>query len=111
TPHSAPMVRGIFTTAYAFPERAVSQSELHEIYEQAYAQEYFVRLVDTPRVPVVTHSNFYDLNATTDGEGTVIVTGAIDNLVKGGAGQAVQNMNLAFGLPEQTGLTFPGTMP
>lgn len=111
TPHSAPMVRGIFTTAYAFPDHAVSQSELHEIYEQSYAQEYFVRLVDTPRVAVVTHSNFCDLNATTDGQGTVIVTSAIDNLVKGGAGQAVQNMNLAFGLPEQTGLTFPGTMP
>jgi N-acetyl-gamma-glutamyl-phosphate reductase len=111
TPHSAPMVRGIFTTAYAFPDRAISKSELSEIYEEAYAHEHFVRLVETPRVAVVAHSKFCDLNAVTDGEGTIIVTSAIDNLVKGGAGQAVQNMNVAFGWPEQTGLTFPGTMP
>jgi N-acetyl-gamma-glutamyl-phosphate reductase len=113
TPHSAPMVRGIFTTAYAFPSRIVSKSELRGIYEEAYAHEHFVRLVETPRVAVVAHSNFCDLNATTDGGsvGTIIVTSAIDNLVKGGAGQAVQNMNVAFGLPEKTGLTFPGTMP
>ncbi len=113
TPHSAPMVRGIFTTAYAFPGRSVSKAELQEIYEEAYASEMFVRLVETPRVAVVAHSNFCDLNATTDGgsASTIIVTTAIDNLVKGGAGQAVQNMNVAFGLPEKTGLTFPGTRP
>jgi N-acetyl-gamma-glutamylphosphate reductase len=70
-----------------------------------------VRLVDTPRVAVVQHTNFCDLSASTDGNGTIIVTSAIDNLVKGGAGQAVQNLNVAFGWPEYTGLTFPGTMP
>lgn len=111
TPHSAPMVRGIFTTAYAFPSKALSPAELKALYEEAYGNEHFVRLVDTPRVAVVAHSNFCDLNAATDGEGTIIVTGAIDNLVKGGAGQAVQNLNVAFGLPEHLGLTFPGTMP
>ena len=111
TPHSAPMVRGIFTTAYAFPSRAVSASELKGIYEEAYANERFVRLVDDPRVAVVTHSNFCDIKASTDGEGTIIVTSAIDNLVKGGAGQAVQNLNVAFGWPEHTALTFPGTLP
>jgi len=105
------MVRGIFTTAYAFPNRPVSSSELRGIYEEAYSQEHFVRLVDTPRVAVVAHSNFCDVNATTDGEGTIIITSALDNLVKGGAGQAVQNMNVAFGWPEKTGLAFPGTMP
>ncbi|HET9496481.1 MAG TPA: N-acetyl-gamma-glutamyl-phosphate reductase [Chloroflexia bacterium] len=111
TPHSAPMVRGIFTTAYAFPSKQVSAGELKAIYEEAYADAHFVRLVDTPRVVVVQHTNFCDLNATTDGQGTVIVTGAIDNLIKGGAGQAVQNLNVAFGWPEHTGLNFPGTMP
>jgi N-acetyl-gamma-glutamyl-phosphate reductase len=111
TPHSAPMVRGIFTTAYAFPSKPVSADELKAIYEEAYANEHFVRLVDTPRVVVVQHTNFCDLNATTDGQGRVIVTSAIDNLVKGGAGQAVQNLNVAFGWPEHTGLNFPGTMP
>ncbi len=111
TPHSTPMVRGIFTTAYAFPQRKVSAGELRNIYEEAYATEFFVRLVDTPRVAVVAHSNFCDLSVATDGEGTIIATSAIDNLVKGGAGQAVQNLNVAFGWPETLGLTFPGTMP
>lgn len=111
TPHSAPMVRGIFTTAYAFPSRSVSKSELQELYQEAYAREHFVRLVDNARVAVVAHSNFCDISATTDGEGTIIVTSAIDNLVKGGAGQAVQNLNVAFGWPEKFGLAFPGTMP
>jgi N-acetyl-gamma-glutamyl-phosphate reductase len=111
TPHSAPMVRGIFTTAYAFPTRAISPPELCDLYEEAYGQEHFIRLVDNPQVAVVTHSNFCDLSPQTNGEGAIIVTGAIDNLVKGGAGQGVQNLNLVFGLPEQTGLAFPGTMP
>ncbi|HYO48821.1 MAG TPA: N-acetyl-gamma-glutamyl-phosphate reductase [Chloroflexia bacterium] len=111
TPHSAPMVRGIFTTAYVFPPRPVSKEELCDIYEQAYQGEYFVRLVESPRVGVVAHSNFCDIAAVTDGEGAIIVTSAIDNLVKGGAGQGVQNLNVAFGWPENLGLTFPGTMP
>jgi N-acetyl-gamma-glutamyl-phosphate reductase len=111
TPHSAPMVRGIFTTAYAFQARRVDQAELDEIYEESYGAERFVRLVDTPRVGVVSHSNFCDVNVTTDGEGAIIVTSALDNLVKGGAGQGLQNLNLAFGLPEYLGLEFPGTMP
>ncbi|MEO8286632.1 MAG: N-acetyl-gamma-glutamyl-phosphate reductase [Chloroflexota bacterium] len=111
TPHSAPMVRGIFTTAYAFPGRPVSKTELRDLYEEAYGSEHFARLTDAPRVAVVAHSNFCDISAATDEEGTIIVTSAIDNLVKGGAGQAVQNMNVAFNLPEKLGLTFPGTMP
>jgi N-acetyl-gamma-glutamyl-phosphate reductase len=111
TPHSAPMVRGIFTTAYAFPLRAISEHELRALYKDAYGEERFIRLVDNPQVAVVAISNFCDLGPHTDGKGTVIVTGAIDNLVKGGAGQGVQNLNVAFGLPEETGLTFPGTMP
>jgi N-acetyl-gamma-glutamyl-phosphate reductase len=105
------MVRGIFTTAYAFATRPITQANLTALYADAYGKERFVRLVDTPRVGVVSHSNYCDLNAATDGEGTIIITSAIDNLVKGGAGQGVQNMNVAFGWPEHTGLTFPGTLP
>jgi N-acetyl-gamma-glutamyl-phosphate reductase len=111
TPHSAPMVRGIFTTDYVFPSQPVSQADLNTIYEEAYGSEHFVRLVENPRVGVVGHSNFCDVSAVTDGEGIIIATSAIDNLVKGGAGQAVQNLNRAFGWPEQLGLTFPGTIP
>ena len=111
TPHSAPMVRGIFTTAYVFPSRKISGTELSDLYREAYGEEHFVRLVENPRVGVVAHSNFCDISVTTDEQGAVIVTSAIDNLVKGGAGQGVQNMNLVFGLPEKTGLTFPGTQP
>jgi N-acetyl-gamma-glutamyl-phosphate reductase len=111
TPHSAPMVRGIFTTAYAFPTRSISAGELTALYEDAYGQERFIRLVDAPRVAVVAHSNFCDIHAATDGAGTIIVNSAIDNLVKGGAGQGVQNLNVAFGWPETLGLSFPGTLP
>jgi N-acetyl-gamma-glutamyl-phosphate reductase len=105
------MVRGIFTTAYVFPSLAVTQGELQAIYEEAYGNERFVRLVDNPRVAVVSHSNFCDVSVATDGEGAIIVTSAIDNLVKGGAGQGVQNLNVAFGWPEHLGLEFAGTMP
>ena len=111
TPHSAPMVRGIFTTAYAFAGREVGHDELRAIYEEAYGAERFVRLVDSPRVAVVSHSNFCDVGVAADGYGAIIVTSAIDNLVKGGAGQAVQNLNVVFGWPEHLGLEFAGTMP
>ncbi len=111
TPHSAPMVRGIFTTAYAFPSTPITQADLTALYAAAYADARFVRLVESPRVAVVSHSNFCDISATTDGAGTVIVTSALDNLIKGGAGQAVQNLNIAFNRPEWLGLTFPGTLP
>ncbi len=111
TPHSAPLVRGIFTTAYAFPTPPISSAALTALYQEAYGAEHFVRLVDTPRVAVVAHSNFCDIHAATDGEGTIIVTSALDNLVKGGAGQGVQNLNVVCGWPETLGLTFPGTLP
>ena len=111
TPHSTPMVRGIFTTAYVFPAQPVTQAELDAIYAAAYGEAFFVRRTATPRCAVVAHSNFCDLHAQTDGAGTIIVTSALDNLVKGGAGQAVQNLNCAFGWPEGTGLMFPGTHP
>ena len=111
TPHSAPMVRGIFTTAYAFPAQPVGADALQALYTAAYGEARFVRLVESPRVGVVAHSNFCDIHVATDGAGTILVTSALDNLVKGGAGQAVQNLNVVFGLPEAAGLAFPGTLP
>lgn len=110
TPHSAPMVRGIFTTAYAFLQAPVTQEQLIELYEAAYRAEPFVRLVGQARSAVVAHSNFCDISLACNGR-KVIVTSALDNLVKGAAGQAVQNMNVMFGFPEAMGLAFPGTHP
>lgn len=110
TPHSAPMVRGIFTTAYAFLPEPVTLAQLTALYEEAYGAEPFIRLVEQARSAVVAHSNFCDISLACSGR-KVIVTSALDNLVKGAAGQALQNMNVMFDLPETTGLLFPGTHP
>lgn len=110
TAHSAPLVRGIFTTAYVFLKKDISKEHLENIYNKAYQDSPFVRLVDSPHCAVVALSNYCDLAVHALGN-KVIITSAIDNLVKGAAGQAIQNMNLMFGLPETTGLTFPGAHP
>ncbi len=110
TPHSTPLVRGIFTTAYAFLPEPISQEALAALYADHYAAEPFVRLVEQARSVYVAHTNFCDLSFACEGR-KVIVNSAIDNLVKGAAGQAVQNLNVMFGLPETLGLTFPGTHP
>lgn len=111
--HSAPLVRGIFTTAYVFPEEPVSPSRLAEIYSARYGGEPFVRMrAGTPRVAVVRGTNFADVAVAAREDGRqLVVMSAIDNLVKGMAGQAVQNLNLMYGLPETAGLRFPGTHP
>ena len=105
--------RGIFTTAYAFPAKPLEPAVLRAIYEDRYGEEPFVRLREgTPRVAVVNATNFCDVAATARDDGRqIVITSAIDNLVKGMAGQAVQNMNLMLGLPETAGLGFPGTHP
>ncbi len=110
TPHSAPMVRGIFTTAYIFLEEEIGEERLREIYEDYYDKEYFIRIVEQARCAVVAGSNFCDIELHCRGN-KVIVASAIDNLVKGAGGQGIQNMNLIFGFEERTGLTFPGTHP
>ncbi len=109
TPHLVPMNRGILITAYADLCRVVSEEEIRGFYEEAYKDEYFVRFLpkgECPQTRSVRVSNFVDVNVAVD-ERThrVIMMGAMDNLVKGAAGQAVQNMNLMFGLPETMGLT------
>lgn len=110
TPHSTPMVRGIFTTAYVFMKKEISYEKIKKIYEKTYKDASFIRLVNQSRSSVVAGTNYCDIALYVSGE-KIIITSAIDNLVKGAAGQAIQNMNIMFGLPEVTGLQFPGFHP
>lgn len=103
-PHSAPMVRGVFTTSYVPLKREATDDEVVEVFRKAYAGEKFVRIgKGTTNVAHVRQSNFIDLGVAASGT-TAIVFGAIDNLVKGGAGQGVQCFNIMFGLEEDAGL-------
>lgn len=115
TPHLVPMNRGILVTAYATLAKQVSYEEVKEIYDTYYKNEYFVRVLDAgvcPETRWVEGSNFVDVNFKIDPRtNRLIMMGAMDNLVKGAAGQAVQNMNLMFGLPENTGLKLVPMFP
>ena len=115
TPHLVPMNRGILATAYANLKPGVTGKQIQAAYEKYYADEYFIRLLEEgayPETRWVEGSNFVDIGYKVD-ERThrVVAMGVIDNLVKGAAGQAVQNMNLLFGLPEQTGLQLVPLFP
>lgn len=115
TPHLVPMNRGILVTAYANLTEEVSEDALRALYEEAYKDETFVRFLPQgvcPETRWVEGSNYVDVNVKLDPRThRVIMMGAMDNLVKGAAGQAVQNMNLLFGLPETTGLLMPPVFP
>lgn len=108
TPHLTPMTRGILSTIYARLTPQAADMDLHELYEKTYQDEFFVRVLPEgvwPHTKWVAGSNFCDVNLKADPRtGRVIICSCIDNLVKGAAGQAVQNMNLMFGLPETMGL-------
>lgn len=108
TPHLVPMNRGILVTAYASLKQDVSYDEVKAVYDACYDSEYFVRVLEKgvcPQTRWVEGSNFVDVNFQIDPRThRLIMMGAMDNLVKGAAGQAVQNMNLLFGLPETEGL-------
>lgn len=104
TPHIVPLNRGLLVTAYAQLDGAIDAVELDALYAKAYAPEPFVRLGTEPDVKDVAGTNYCDVKPHVTPAGQVIVTAALDNLVKGGAGQAVQNLNLLLGLPETTGL-------
>ena len=109
TPHVVPMDRGILSTAYVkLKSKKVTLSEIHDIYSQFYKDEPFVRLLkpdNYPSTKAVKGSNFCDIALFLDSRtNRVIVVSAIDNLLKGASGQAVQNMNIMFGFPEVTGL-------
>lgn len=106
TPHLLPVDRGILTTAYVVPEKLPSQEALVEQYRTFYRHRKFIRLrSDPPEIKNVRGTNFCDIHLKADARtGAVIAVSAIDNLVRGAAGQAVQNMNLALGLDEGLGL-------
>jgi len=106
TPHLVPMSRGILSVCYGKLLAEATQENLMNLYKDFYKNEYFVRVIDElPETRWVKGSNFCDISLRVDSRtNRVIVISAIDNLVKGAAGQAVQNMNLMFGLKEDTGL-------
>ncbi|HEX6972495.1 MAG TPA: Asd/ArgC dimerization domain-containing protein, partial [Limnochordia bacterium] len=115
TPHLVPMSRGILITAVATLAGGAEADRLQELYASAYGQEPFVRVLgpdELPKTRAVWGSNYCDVAVRFDARtGKVVALAAIDNLVKGAAGQAIQNMNLMLGLPESTGLTGPGLCP
>lgn len=115
TPHLVPMNRGILVTAYANLKKDITEDEMFDIYHSYYDKEYFVRVLDNgicPETRWVEGSNFVDVGIKKDARtNRVIMMGAMDNLVKGAAGQAVQNMNIMFGLDEACGLKYAPFFP
>jgi N-acetyl-gamma-glutamyl-phosphate reductase len=116
TPHVIPCIRGILTTAHIFlsSNAAFTSKEAEEIYMQFYEGKRFVRFLGQkmPSLSSVRGSNFCDIGFEIEEKSDrIVMISAIDNLVKGGAGQAIQNMNVMFGLNEGKGLWFPGLFP
>ncbi|MDR7433706.1 MAG: N-acetyl-gamma-glutamyl-phosphate reductase [Armatimonadota bacterium] len=114
TPHLIPMTRGILVTAYIPLREDVTGEDLRGAYEEAYAGEPFVRVLseELPQTKATLGSNFCDVAVRVDRDaGMAIAMAALDNLVKGASGQAVQNMNLMLGFPEDLGLRWPGLYP
>ncbi len=115
TPHLLPAKRGILSTIYAKLKKDVKPADLHELYVSAYSQEKFVRICPVgmyPNISSVCGSNYCDIGLAVDPRtNRLIVISAIDNLIKGAAGQAVQNMNLVCGLAEDCGLLMSPLYP
>ena len=105
-PHLIPMTRGMLSTCYARLRRETKVEDIREIYREFYRDEWFVRVVEkSPQTKQTLGSNYCLVHPTVSPSGgRLVVVSCIDNLVKGGAGQAVQNMNLMLGLPEAMGL-------
>jgi len=109
--HSLPVSRGIFASCYLETTNILTNEDLKNLYELFYKDSFFVRIVEnSPDINWVKTTNFCDIAAYSNGK-QIAVFSAIDNLVKGAAGQAVQNMNLMFGLDETCGLKLVGTNP
>src|SRR4029079_4115746 len=109
--HSLPVARGIFASIYAESKLELAEAELRNIFADFYSESFFVRLVNgSPDINWVKTTNFCDIGFAARGK-QIVIFSAIDNLVKGAAGQAVQNMNLMFGWDETTGLKLIGTNP
>lgn len=115
TPHLVPMNRGILVTAYANLKKKVSYEEVKMAYDKYYASEQFIRVLEKdvcPQTRWVHGSNYIDVNFKIDERtNRIVMMGALDNVVKGAAGQAVQNMNLMFGLEESEGLNLIPMFP
>lgn len=112
TPHLIPLKRGIISTCYANLNGCYSAGDLLDVFREYYKGENFIRIYDEGTLPETNHvagSNFVDIGLSVDKRlNRVIVVSCIDNIVKGAAGQAVQNMNIMFGLPEGEGIDNPG---
>jgi N-acetyl-gamma-glutamyl-phosphate reductase len=109
TPHLLPIVRGMLCTSYARLKAKMDLDSLYNAYHEFYRGKRFVRVVKgVPSIASVAGSNFCEVGLALAGEDTVVAMSAIDNLVKGGSGQAVQNANIMCGLEESMGLDFPG---
>ena len=115
TPHLVPMNRGILATCYAKLSDKYSYDDIKAAYDKYYKDEQFIRVLKKgvmPETRWVEGSNYVDINFVIDERtNRIVVCGALDNMVKGAAGQAVQNMNLIFGLPENEGLLMPPVFP
>jgi N-acetyl-gamma-glutamyl-phosphate reductase len=109
--HSLPVSRGIFASIYAEVSNELSETDVTKLFSDFYRDAFFIRLVKgSPDINWVKTTNFCDLGFAVRGK-QVVVFSALDNLVKGAAGQAVQNMNLMVGVDEKTGLMLVGTNP
>ena len=115
TPHLVPMDRGILSTIYATPKKPIDNGAIAKLYNKFYAGEPFVRIITNgsfPSTAFVRGSNFCDIAPVVDSRtGRIILVSAIDNLVKGASGQAIQNMNLVCGFPETMGLDVLALFP
>lgn len=113
TPHLIPMNRGILNTCYGTLAKKISKEELYELYKKEYEEDYFIRVTDDiPETKWVKGTNFCDIGLRVDERtNRVIVVSAIDNMMKGAAGQGVQNMNIMFGLEETRGLQIAPMIP
>ena len=115
TPHLTPMNRGILATCYAKLKTKISYEQVKAVYQKHYKNEYFIRLTKEevyPETKWTKGSNFVDIGFKIDERtNNIVVIGAIDNLIKGASGQAVQNMNIVFGFDEKTALANAGVFP
>ena len=111
TPHLLPAIRGIITTAHILLKEPMTKEEVAKAYEEFYKDEHFVRLQHA-KLGGVRGSNFCDINWELEADGRrLVAVSAIDNLVKGAAGQAIQNMNIMCGFDEIEGIRMPGMFP
>ncbi len=108
TPHLMPIVRGMLCTCYVQLKKRMDKESLFALYSEFYSGERFIRMVNSPSISSVVGSNFCEIGLELAGTNTVVIMSALDNLVKGASGQAIQNANIMLGLNETAGLDFPG---